>query len=121
MFRPHRDTAPDNEAIYTSIGHLQVVGNHPDTARVIYLGYPLQLSPEECRLLLGILSALGEGRDGVDSETLYRTLSDDRSDPSTVSKVSVYLGRINDKAADISGRKLILHDRHRGYRLNPYM
>ncbi len=110
------------------LDQLCVWGTDPAAdGRIDYLGYPLLLSPAERLVLLCFLRAAEAGLASVDADILTDALTkagdipDESADAPSTSAVSVYIGRINRKARDIGGRNLILHDRRRGYRLNPYM
>lgn len=78
---------------------------------IFLLGLPLLLSPTEERLLRAIAEG---GKSGVDD--LLPLLS------SGVSRgnVAVHINSINEKAAEISGRRLIIHE-EKQYRINPFM
>ncbi len=118
------NTEPAALATCMTVSHLQWLGDDPATAEVIYLGYPLLLSASERRILFCFLHALDEGEPCVSSEVLAAALpasdraSTEDATADRAAQVHVYLRRINQKAEDIGGRKLILRDRHRGYRLN---
>ncbi len=95
------------------------------TCTVIYLGYPLQLSPSECRLVLCL--CLPNNRTVCDNDAaecvphdiLRAALVGADGHPCSPAQVAVMVERVNRKAHDVSGRRLILGRRRVGYRLNP--
>ena len=78
---------------------------------IFLLGRPLTLSPTEERLLRAIAEG---GKSGVDD--LLPLLSEGVSR----GNVAVHINSINEKAARLSGRKLIIHEEKR-YKINPFM
>ncbi len=117
---PIRTSATDSAIFFE---HLVILGRHPGVGGVSYLGYPLRLSPSEYRILLCLVDALSNGDRGVGTERLLTALDSEEASETSIdaTQVAVYIRRINQKAAGIGGRKLIVRDRHLGYRLNPYM
>ena len=78
---------------------------------VWYLGYRLTLSPAERRLL----ACLAERTEGLDTAALAAAA--DVANGSVASLVRA----VNEKAAVIGGRTLILSGRGTGYRLCPFL
>ncbi len=128
-------------------GHLTVKFFEDNRATVIYLGYPLTLSPDEFRLLRTILTqpsdqadpqgyfpvptilnamrrSVAEEHPLSDEERLAIFFGGDTHaprDPYSVEQIAILASRINKKSAAIGGRKLIAGKSHHGYRINPYM
>ncbi len=102
-----------------SVGQLCLRGEEED---ITYLGYPLLLSPDERRLLAHLCSAVA-GRENyaalhTPTDTLRAALADDPAAPPSADHISVLVARINRKARDIGGRRLIIGAHHKGYCLN---
>ena len=95
----------------------KAAGHLPAALPVFYLGYPLYLSSAERSLMRVLLeTAVTPGSDGWVAASLLRSrlgLSEEQ--------IAVHVLRINRKAAEIGGRKLIVSHKGLGYRLNPYM
>ena len=115
--------------------------------RLIYLGYPLRLSPDESRLLRVLLIPDGHPTDAQGyrsvstvlaalraSTTAEHPLTDEErlaiffgqdsvcpDMPYSPGQIANLVCRINRKARAIGGRPLILGKSHHGYRVNPYM
>lgn len=102
---------------YIQFGVLTLTQTHGLPPQFMLLGYSLRLSPSEGAILFEILTA--EPRKAPSAAELASILSADR--PVSENQVSVLVGRINRKAAFISGRRLILGVSHQGYRMNPYI
>ncbi|MBQ8207787.1 MAG: winged helix-turn-helix transcriptional regulator [Clostridia bacterium] len=94
--------------------HLRL-GN--DRHSALYLGYPLELSPAEYRILL-YLCGCGDKTVSVDNilgscfAESYRMVE---------TNIRSHISDINRKAKALGGRRLILSVRGEGYRLNRYM
>ncbi len=108
------------ESVYD---RLRVVQTDGEAATVIYLGYPLRLSPGETRLLLCLLREtllirrVSPELDTVEVATTTLQAAVDCSPE----QIKVQVSRINRKAEAIGGRRLILGRSHRGYAFHPYM
>mgnify|MGYP003301614180 CR=1 FL=1 len=86
---------------------------------VFYLGYPLYLSPDECSLVLALLEA-AVGNDRQPGGWVAASLLRSRLGLSK-NQIAVHILRVNHKAAEIGGRRLVAGHKNKGYRLNPYM
>lgn len=102
---------------YIQFGGLTLIRSDGLPPRFMLLGYSLRLSPSEGVILFAILTA--DPHRAPSAAELASVLSADR--PVSENQVSVLVGRINRKAAFISGRRLILGVSHQGYRMNPYI
>jgi DNA-binding response OmpR family regulator len=107
----------DMNTSYIQFGGLTLTRSDGLPPRFMLLGYSLRLSPSEGAILFAILTA--DPHRAPSAAELASVLSADR--PVSENQVSVLVGRINRKAAFISGRRLIVGVSHRGYRVNPYM
>ncbi|MCQ2429006.1 MAG: helix-turn-helix domain-containing protein [Clostridia bacterium] len=106
-------------------------GASPDVPPVVYLGWPLYLSPIEYRLLVTLLRAASDAdipdAGWVSPAGLGAALACPdspfigRRDGIPEGQVAVHVLRINRKAAAIGGRRLIVSRKGMGYRINPYM
>jgi hypothetical protein len=95
-----------------------------DTDPVLYLGYPLHLSMQERRIVGALADACRDTDDGyVATERLQALCTDGTPEslPCSAGQIAVLVHRINERAAVIGDRRLIISHRGRGYRLNPYM
>lgn len=127
---------------------LWVVQPEKGDEALMYLGYPLRLSPDEARLLRILLEADpaqadAQGYTAVDTVLGAMRSSIAHGDPNpfpdsfpepspgprdprprlpySKEQIAILASRVNRKAMAIGGRKLILGKSHHGYRVNPYM
>ena len=126
---------------------LCVIQSSDGKEKLLYVGYPLRLSPDETRLLRVLLAsdssqADSQGYTPVDTvlQAMRNSVADDRAvDDSAAGsswffedfterrekyspeQIAILASRINRKAMAIGGRKLVLGKSHHGYRINPYM
>ena len=83
----------------------------PDGKDILYLGYPMHLTPTEFRILSYLMQ-----REGGTSDADAILAHCYQSKQPDASNVSVRISLINQKASLIGGRKLILFVRGRGYK-----
>lgn len=86
-----------------------------DDGEIIYLGYSLNLTVTERRLLLFLI----ESRDGMSSRELCSSLG--LYPETSRNAVSVHVYNINNKAKRIGGRRLITDAVTDNYRINEYL
>ena len=138
---------PSSHVSVILYGHLTIKVFAHGFPAITYLGYPLHLSPDECRLLHVLLTHPASGSDpqgyfpvaavisalqgavalaspmnGEERQPLL--FSDTTAHPrvsDSAEQIANLVARINRKAAAIGARRLILGKSHHGYRLNPYM
>ena len=118
---------------------LCVIQSNDGKEKLLYVGYPLRLSPDETRLLHALLArdpsqtdshgftsvdtVLQTMRKSVDHDTPNRIFDHltEQQEKYSPEQIAILASRINRKSMAIGGRKLILGKSHHGYRINPYM
>ena len=85
-------------------------------AAVCCLGYPLHGSPAELTILRALAARAASGGPCLSHADLRVLLPG-----ASPSSLAVHVNRLNRRAYELTGRRLILFEPGRGYRLNPYL
>ncbi len=116
-------------------GKASISEDSTEPSNYCYMGYPMMLSPIETQIVQVLLTytrTASELSSGSLSPYLpvstlitlcgkHHADSEKAADLMTAGQLAVHVRRINQKALDTGGRRLILSHKHDGYRLNPYM
>lgn len=138
---------PSSDISSLRCDHLTIAKRETGTESLLFLGYPLRLSPDETRLLRVLLTvdpSLTDSAGYASVDTVLMAMRQTFADehpltdterlaiffdpnysiprvPYSPEQIAILAGRVNRKAIAIGGRKLILGKSHHGYRINPYM
>lgn len=112
-------TSTEKEPVRTMVGRDQLTLWRGTDGRyeVVYVGYPLSLSPTEGQIVETLLSAAAQGKDDYTPVEILQKAGHLTGQAASAAQVSVLVNRINRKAREIGGRPLIECRRRCGFRI----